>query len=321
MSTVPHAASAGYFSFVRDIIDSTASGASAAENRYNSQTIPLLQPAVNLDPNPSKGGGDITVVGQALVPELGPSGSIADITDRPESSQISVYVVHSGDTLGVIAKMFNVSVNTIVWANDIKGGVIREGQTLIILPITGIRHTVAKGDTLASVAKKYKADLNEISQFNDLKADAKLALGTIIIIPDGEIAPAPTPSRTSPLRGVGGVDLAGMFMWPVDGGRKTQGLHGYNGIDIGAPVGTPVYAAAGGPVIVARGTGWNGGYGVYVVITHPNGVQTLYSHMSRLAVGSGTIVGRGQIIGYVGATGRATGPHLHFEVRGAKNPF
>ncbi len=322
VSFYPHSTDAGYFSSLRRIVDSTASETSAAESRFNSQTIPLLQPAINLDPNPSKGGGDITVVGEALLPELGPSGSLADIEERPENMQVSVYVVRRGDTLAQIAKMFDVSVNTIVWANDIRGGLIREGQALVILPITGIRHTVAKGDTLQSIAKKYKADLGEISQYNDIASGVKLEIGTIVIIPDGEIAPAPVaPSRTSPLRGVSSRDLAGAFIWPVEGGRRTQGLHGYNGIDIGASVGTPVYAAADGAVIVARGSGWNGGYGIYVVITHDSGVQTLYSHLSRLAISAGASVSRGQIIGYIGATGRATGPHLHFEVRGAKNPF
>jgi murein DD-endopeptidase MepM/ murein hydrolase activator NlpD len=115
--------------------------------------------------------------------------------------------------------------------------------------------------------------------------------------------------------------LGGFFIWPVGGGVKTQGLHGYNGIDIGAPKGTPIYASAGGVVIVSRDSGWNGGYGEYVVIAHDNGVQTLYGHMSRVVAQAGTHVDQGDIIGYIGQTGKATGPHLHFEVRGAKNPF
>ena len=102
---------------------------------------------------------------------------------------------------------------------------------------------------------------------------------------------------------------------------KTQGLHGYNGIDLAAPTGTPVLASASGDVIVSRGYGWNGGYGNYIVIKHPNGTQTLYAHLNEVIVSSSWHVVQGQIIGYVGATGKSTGPHLHFEVRGAKNPF
>ncbi|MBI3075361.1 MAG: M23 family metallopeptidase, partial [Parcubacteria group bacterium] len=107
----------------------------------------------------------------------------------------------------------------------------------------------------------------------------------------------------------------------VSGGRKTQGLHGFNGVDIGAPYGTPVYAAAAGTVIVSRPSGWNGGYGQYVVISHSNGTQTLYSHMGSIVASEGAYLEQGQILGYVGSTGRSTGPHLHFEVRGARNPF
>jgi murein DD-endopeptidase MepM/ murein hydrolase activator NlpD len=110
-------------------------------------------------------------------------------------------------------------------------------------------------------------------------------------------------------------------MRPVAGGKKTQGIHGYNGIDIGAPVGTPIYASADGEVIISRSGGWNGGYGNYVVIRHSNGTQTLYSHNSKNAVAVGDTVKQGDIIGFIGATGKATGPHLHFEIRGAKNPF
>src|SRR3989344_4996421 len=109
----------------------------AAETRtlqYNSQTVPALKPAFNINPNAARGGGDIAVVGgSALLAQSGPSGTIADIEERPSSSQISVYVVREGDTLGGIGKMFDVSTNTIVWANNLKGGAIRPGQELVIL--------------------------------------------------------------------------------------------------------------------------------------------------------------------------------------------
>ena len=101
----------------------------------------------------------------------------------------------------------------------------------------------------------------------------------------------------------------------------SQGIHGYNGVDVSAPSGTPIYAAAGGTIVVAKGGGgYNGGYGNYIVIDHGNGTQTLYAHMSSLAVSGGS-VSKGSLIGYVGSTGRSTGNHLHFEVRGAKNPL
>lgn len=304
--------------------------ADASFSSANSQTVRLLEPAVNLDPNPAKGGGDITVVdGSALLPETGPSGTIADIIDKPSTSQISVYTVHKGDTLSGIAKMFDVSVNTIVWANDIGKAGLHEGQTLIILPITGVRYTVKAGDTVASIAKKYRADASEIRDYNAIAEGESLTAGEVIIIPDGEVAQAvAAPKKTTtkksgsnPYRGGSGVDLRTYYIWPVGGGVVTQGLHGYNGVDIGAAKGTEIYAAAPGTVIVARASGYNGGYGSYVVIAHDNGTQTLYSHMSRVSAQVGSQVSQGDLIGYVGATGKATGSHLHFEVRGAKNPF
>lgn len=317
----PRVANAGLLSFISELMSDEAE-AGTNGSAINSQNMPLLQATRNSNQNLAKGGGDITIVGSsALLSEAGPSGTIADIEDS-KSSQISVYVVHSGDTLLGIAKMFAVSANTIIWANDITGP-IQVGQKLIILPISGIKHTVLKGETLQSIAKKYKGDEEEIRQFNGLSKISKLAIGDTVIIPDGEISgfSISTISNTSKIRGVGGPSYDGYYIWPVAGGRKTQGLHGYNGIDIGAPRGTPVMAAASGQVIVSRLSGWNGGYGEYLVIAHGNGTQTLYSHLDTNVAYEGSYVVSGQIIGYVGSTGRSTGPHLHFEVRGAQNPF
>lgn len=310
----------GFGSF-SGFLNPTARSSEAAESPFNSQTVPLLRAASHTDPNPAKGGGDIAIVDGALLSETGPAGTLADIEEREQySTAISLYVVRRGDTLSGIAKMFNVSVNTIRWANDLSG-VLREGQTLVILPVSGVRHTVGKGETLASIAKKYKGDIDEITDYNGLSAGNVLAVGDIVIIPDGEIAAPPATIKSSPLRGAGGPSIAGYYLNPIPGGRKTQGLHGYNGIDLGAPAGTPFYASASGIVIISRSSGWNGGYGVYIVISHGNGTQTLYAHNSRNIVSVGDYVSQGQVIGYVGSTGKSTGAHLHFEVRGARNPF
>lgn len=319
----PLAANAGVISFVSGLFAKEAE-AEAASSPINSQNVWLPAAALNPDPNPAKGGGDITVVGGvALLSETGPAGTLADIEEN-QSATISIYTVREGDTLGAIAKMFGVTTNTIAWANDVKGGVIRVGQTLIILPISGVRHTVVKGDTLQGIAKKYKADIAEIAGYNHLTEDAKLALGDIVLVPDGEISAPPKANvtgRPATLRGTSGPNYDGYYLRPVLSGRKTQGLHGYNGVDIASYIGAPILAAATGDVIIAKNSGWNGGYGNYIVIAHPNGTQTLYGHLSGLAVTFGEAVVRGEIIGYMGSTGRSTGTHLHFEVRGAKNPF
>jgi len=272
--------------------------------------------------------GLLMIEGQAYLPSIGPLGTLADIDEGiPPTDQISVYTVREGDSLSEIADMYGVSANTIRWANDLtKNSVIKEGDILVILPVTGVRYTVKKGDTLAGIAKKYGGDSDEIVSYNGLEAGKGLIAGQIIIIPDGDMG-APTPGISVPSgvsssgRKYEGPSYAGYFMRPISGGMRTQGIHGNNAVDLAAPYGTPVYAAAEGRVIVARSSGYNGGYGLYVVIAHPNGTQTLYSHESSLAVSTGQYVNKGDVIGYVGSTGRSTGNHLHFEVRGAANPF
>lgn len=289
---------------------------------HSSQT-PALRAALNLDPNPAKGGGDITVVGGvALQSEIGPSGTLADIeVARPGADQISTYVVREGDTLSQIADLFNVSTNTIIWSNDLKrGSLITPGQTLVILPVSGVTHTVLKGDTLASIVKKYEGDIDEVLEFNGLTEGASLTVGDSIVIPYGH-APHSSVSTSAIASGTGGPVLEGYFLRPIVGGRRSQGIHGYNGIDIAAPTGTSVLASASGEVIISRAFGYNGGYGQYIVVKHPNGTQTLYAHLSANYAFVGQWVVQGQVIGEVGNTGRSTGPHLHFEVRGATNPF
>jgi len=288
---------------------------------------------LNSDPNAGASLALAVSDGSALVSYSGPAGTIADVTNAPAPDRISLYVVRPGDTLSDIADMFGVSVNTIVWANDLASTRdIHPGEQLLILPVSGIEHTVAKGETLKSIAEKYNADATEIAQYNGLDASATLAVGSTVIIPGGELStPIPTTNAHAIIRGravyepyLGGTGpaYADYYEVPVQGGILTQGLHGWNAVDIGAARGTPIHAAAPGTILVARNNGaWNGGYGNYVVITHDNGTQTLYAHMSHTIVSPGQVVGRGQTIGYVGMTGMTTGAHVHFEIRGAKNFF
>lgn len=302
----------------------------AADNESPSlhdSTLALLDSATNSDPNPTKGGIAIaTTEGSALIGNSGPEGALpASVVGVSGNGGISLYEVREGDSLSEIADMFGVSTNTILWANDIKdASTIRPGDSLLILPVSGVQHKVTKGETLAGIAKKYSADLDEVASYNGLSVSSALASGDTIIIPGGDLAPKATAKTGSKAKGVASKALpaiSGYFGNPVPGARLTQGIHGTNGVDLGAPSGTAVYAAAAGTVIVAKGGGgYNGGYGNYIVISHDNGTQTLYAHLSSLAV-SGGVVAKGELIGKVGNTGRSTGNHLHFEVRGAKNPF
>ncbi|MEI8174622.1 MAG: peptidoglycan DD-metalloendopeptidase family protein [bacterium] len=320
----------------------------------NSQTMSLLQANVSsvsviqekINKTDKVGSIQIKdnvniVSDSAILPVIGPSGvSVGNDVIDPSSDQTSVYVVRKGDTLATIADMFDVSVNTILLANDMKkGDKLIEGGVLFILPISGIEHTVIKGQTLKSIAKIYKVDINDIAFYNNIDLDEKLAIGDTLMIPGGDMIdeggdkPAlnliSSTTRdqnyyiTHPLQ-----NLLGYFINPVPTGHKTQGLHGpgFRGIDIGAPTGTPIYASATGKVLIVKTgckvgqTRCGGGYGNMTIVQHLNGTKTLYGHMSKVATKIGSQVTQGEIIGYIGNTGRSTGPHIHFEVFNAKNP-
>jgi len=312
-------AKASVWSFFENIFGAKASD----EANYNSQNVPLLQAPQTSDPGAVGGASMSFVEDSAILPVVGPLGSLADV-DTYKLDQIATYAVRAGDSISGIAKMFGVSASTIYWANDLKKGqVIKTGQVLVILPISGIQYEVKKGDTIKSLATKFKSDESDIVAFNDLAGNS-LTIGDTIIIPDAEVtisSVSGSAGTTARLRGAGGPAIEGYYMRPIFGGRKSQGLHGYNGVDLANFCGTSVYASAGGTVLVARSQGWNGGYGEYVVIAHPNGTQTVYSHLSSVFVSVGQYTAQGTTLGTIGSTGNSTGCHLHFEVRGAKNPF
>ncbi len=302
-------AEAGFFSAISNAFLKSEASESSVSNK-GLQNMAILESSGS--PTGISNPRDIVIEKNALISETTPTGDVLGEV-KPEADQISVYEVREGDTLSSIAQMFNVSANTIRWANDISGP-IKKGQVLTILPVSGIRYTAKKGDTVASIAKAYKSDPEEIKQFNDIKGS--LSSGQIVIIPDGE-APgsfhatlAKKPSSS-----------AGYFSRPVKGGTRTQGIHGHNGVDIAARIGTPIYAAAAGEVIISRVGGYNGGYGNYIVVKHGNGMQTLYAHLDEVQISAGTSVSKGDQIGTMGNTGKSTGVHLHFEVRGGTNPF
>lgn len=271
------------------------------------------------------------VSNNALLPTTSPQSALGVTDDVDFDSETDVYVVRAGDTVSQVADMFGISVNTILTANDMKKGEkLKEGDVLLILPFSGIEHTVLKGQTLQSIANLYKVDLNEIFFANDIERDASLVVGESLIIPGAEISDDTTsPSKTKTKTVTKEKDpnlsvpsVAGYFKNPVPGAKRSRGIKpGHRGVDLAAPTGTPIHAAADGTVLIAREGGYNGGFGTYAVIQHPNGSKTLYAHMSKVNTTPGTKVSQGEVIGLVGSTGRSTGPHLHIETIGAKNPF
>lgn len=254
----------------------------------------------------------------ALVSTRNPLGTIP----RSPSDQILVYIVQPGDTPGAIADEFGISLNTLLWANNIRSAkAIKVGDELVILPVTGVQYEVKRGDTLEGIARKFRGDAAEIVSFNGLGIGEPLEAGTIIIIPDGELVIPPTPAARPSTRFAGLPEHKGYYLRPIVGGRRSRGIHGFNGVDLADSCGSLVLASAGGTIIVTRTSGWNGGYGKYLVLSHPNGTQTLYAHLSGILASAGQIVSQGAQIAAIGSTGNSTGCHVHFEIRGAKNPF
>ncbi len=273
---------------------------------------------------------------QGLLPAAVPFTTLADRSAQTADaalapagqprSAVEQYTVQPGDTLYGIAEKYNVSAETLMWANNMEANpdLLRLGQELIILPVSGILHTVQKGDTLQGIAKKYGADVNDVLALpaNGLSdASTPLATGQNLIVPGGSkprvIVRAPAPAARAIARPAAAPANApvgrGHFVWPTSG-SVTQGYRSlHHALDIAAPMGTPVHAADSGYVLLA---GWsNDGYGNHIMIDHGNGYVTLYGHLSRIAVQPGQAVQQGDPIGNVGSTGNSTGPHLHFEIR------
>ncbi len=265
------------------------------------------------------------LVGGAVGDNAGPSvisSSITPVTiisDKPRDKVVN-YEVREGDTIFSVAGEWGISENTILWANDLSSSSkLKTGQTLKILPVSGVSHKVAGGDTIYSVAKKYQANAQAIIDFpfNDIGDDFQLLGGQVLIVPDGAPPQAPAPVPTQylapsqlPIESLG----SAQFIWPA-AGQIAQYFSWYHpAIDISNLSGGPIHAADSGTVVVA---GWpdNSGYGNRVIIDHGNGFTTLYGHLSAIYVSVGQKVSKGDVIGMMGSTGRSTGTHLHIEIR------
>ncbi len=230
---------------------------------------------------------------------------------------LSNYVVQPGDTVPSIADRAGISVETLIDANHlVKGFELVTGEILVLPPVDGKMIRV-QGQSLNQIAAAYHADANLIRTVNQLPATALLPEELFIPAIQVEESPAPRPVPAPPTETRRHLVR---FIWPTQG-TVTQLFWSYHpGLDIANATGTPEVAADGGRVTFA---GW-GNYGIYVEIDHGNGFTTLYGHMSRAEVSTGQLVASGQLIGLMGATGRATGSHLHFEVRYhgvAQNPI
>ncbi len=237
------------------------------------------------------------------------------------TKEIQEYVVQPGDTIASIAQSFEITPDTILWVNDLtKSSTIKVGQSLVILPITGLLHIVKQGDIIGDIAKKYKVKVDDVVAFNSLSNEGDIFIGDILVVPGGIM-----PQKAVPLIS-GQTQLAdNFFIFPTQG-TITQGSHFFNAVDVANKCGTPIYAAAGGVVQRVR-YGWNYGGGNNITILHSNGVVTYYGHIMSSFVIPGQRIDVGDRVALMGGgvgmagAGISTGCHTHFEVIGAKNPL
>lgn len=230
------------------------------------------------------------------------------------------YIVEPGDTLESIAQNFNISLDTLLWANELSKGVkLKVGQTLVVLPVSGVTYVVKSGDTLSEIGKVYKSKTSDIVAFNDLSNEGDIFIGDILILPNGLMPKKAPPVPSQP------PIASNFFILPTEG-KITQGLHWYNAIDVANQCGTPIHAATAGTVQRVK-YGWNFGGGNTVTVLHSNGLVSSYGHLMTILVSPGQQVDIGDRIALMGGrpgmagAGKSTGCHLHFGIVGGKNPL
>ena len=257
--------------------------------------------------------------------------------DSDDSVEYIVYKVAKGDNLSKIASKHNTTVAQIQNDNGITGDKLSVGQSLKIKPNqklyrvikkenvakadvepetkTIVNHKVQNGESLSIIAKKYNTTVRDIVNENNM-TNTVLMAGQTIKVPEKKKKNYKVTTVTNkntekyawkaPTKGW----VSSPYGWRNHPVRKKRIFHA--GLDLAAPKGTAIYSVAPGRVIFA---GTRGGYGKVVIIAHENGLSTRYGHCSKLLVKNGQLVKEGQLIAKVGATGVATGNHLHFEVR------
>jgi murein DD-endopeptidase MepM/ murein hydrolase activator NlpD len=242
------------------------------------------------------------------------------------------YSVKNGDSLWQIATAYKLSIDTLYSANAMRNpDKLKPGMLLRIPNQDGLIVKITKGQTIAGLAKKYDVSEKAIRMANHLEGNKNLVIGEEIFLPGASqsvsvyrgSAGSGGVTRNAPQVANNARDAASKrFSWPVSGrisspfGWRTHPIKKarifHTGLDIRAPRNTPIRAAQSGQVVFA---GWMSGYGRSVIIRHDRVYTTLYAHAQTLKVKKGMYVKKGTVIAAVGSSGRATGPHVHFEVR------
>ena len=274
------------------------------------------------------------------------SGPVAPPTASASDSLFvgaDAVVVAKGDTVYEISRRHRVPMRAIIEANRLRPPYVLHVGQRIVLPRNMV-HEVVKGDTLYGISRRYGVDTYALARANGMRDPYAIRVGQRIMVPSAERARADGARAASAPKSAAPPDAAvpgaaagrrkpsvpepapptgggSGFFWPVNGnvvssfGPKAKGLHN-DGINIAAPLGSAVRAAAGGSVAYAGNE--LRGFGNLLLIKHQGGWITAYAHNNELLVKSGDVVRKGQPIARVGATGNVASPQLHFELRRGK---
>ncbi|MFA7208015.1 MAG: peptidoglycan DD-metalloendopeptidase family protein [Synergistaceae bacterium] len=252
----------------------------------------------------------------------------AEFLRQKKLVSVTAYIVEEGDTLWSIAERFDLGADTIIGSNSPeKINSLLPGTVLRIPDREGIFVKVSEGESVERLSSLYGTKRDQIYAANGIDIGSPLSSVREVFLPGANYASV-IQTESGMIKIASGREylLRNTLMWPVRG--RVSSLFGWrsrsyasagsfhSGLDIMAPYGRAIVSAMDGVVVYS---GWMGGYGKTVVIDHTDGITTLYGHCSDLAVQKGDQVYSGQLISYVGSTGRSTGNHLHFEVR--KNSF
>ncbi len=255
------------------------------------------------------GSSEVTISATVLARQL-------DLAPNEPLPPAFSYTILRGDTVSRLATRFGLEIDSILFNNfELRDpDRLPVGGELTIPTADGVVYTVRLGDTLFAIADLYAADVSAILAFegNGLASADQLVEGTTILLAGGSA------SVVGPLGGGFSSFAPLVYAWPLGGqltdffgAPRSNRLGFHAGIDLSAPTGTFIGSTAAGIVIQA---GWDGSYGLAVLVDHGGGVVSRYAHLSHIDVFLGEFVEAHDLIGFVGSTGLASGPHLHFEI-------
>ena len=228
----------------------------------------------------------------------------------PATVSLTSYKVARNDTLDAVSRRFGIRLDTLISINGIADvRRLATGMVLKVPNMDGIVHTVRKGENLSGIAAARGVSVIDLIDANDLSSQT-IVPGQALFIPGARLSSYDLKKA-----------LGKLVIWPVNGsissnfGYRANPFTGirqfHNGLDIVVPNGSPIKAAIDGRVAE---TGYSALFGNFIILSHPEGYQTLYAHMSKILTKQGNSVSQGAVIGLVGTTGYSTGPHLHFGV-------